>query len=66
MGSLAVSAGLCLAGLPIFFMLFLIPLIPFLAKKQKQKYCPLCGWSASGDEIYCPYDKTLLVVKDEN
>ncbi|MBN1433038.1 MAG: hypothetical protein JW931_09745 [Methanomicrobiaceae archaeon] len=63
-GSLALSAVLFLAGLPFFFMFLFIPVIPLLGSPKRSRICPVCGWTTSGNELYCPYDGTYLEEKN--
>ena len=55
-GSIALTAIMWIAGLPFFFLFLFIPLIPFIGGKRIVKKCPECGWSTTGNEIFCPYD----------
>ncbi|WOF16212.1 hypothetical protein F1737_05565 [Methanoplanus sp. FWC-SCC4] len=62
-GSIGLTVVFYFLGLPFFFMFLFIPVIPLLGKPKKIKYCPLCGWATSGDELYCPYDGEALIAK---
>ena len=61
-GSVALTLGLWMIGLPFFFLfLFLfIPILPFLHRNRHVLRCPVCGWETTGSERYCPYDATPL------
>ena len=59
-GSLAFSAVMWLLGLPLFFFVLFIPLIPFFMRDRRVKRCPVCGWETTGSERFCPCDATPL------
>ena len=60
-GSLLASATLFSLGIPFFFLLLFIPLIPFLGPEREAKRCPVCGWETESPHIkFCPYDGTAL------
>lgn len=58
-GSLVLTVIFLIAGFPFFFFFLFIPIIPFM-KKEKVLTCPVCGWSTSGPELFCPFDGTKL------
>jgi len=54
-------------GLPFFFFLLFIPIIPFLGRERELKRCPLCGWETGSPRVeFCPYDGTPLTVASED
>jgi len=59
-GSVLMSVLLWSAGLPFFFLLLFIPLVPFLSGPKDIRRCPVCGWETDGSERFCPYDATPL------
>jgi hypothetical protein len=58
--SLAITLLLWWIGLPFFFLVLFIPLLPFLGRKKEMRRCPACGWETPGSERFCPYDATPL------
>jgi hypothetical protein len=60
-GSIAITAVLWALGLPFFFLILFLPLIPFFSRRGVVKRCPVCGWETAGSEHFCPYDATPLV-----
>ena len=65
-GSVALTIGLWLIGLPFFFLFLFIPILPFLHRDRHPLRCPVCGWETTGSERYCPYDATPLVDPGRN
>lgn len=59
-GSLLLSLLFWWAGIPLFFAVLFIPLIPFLSRRRLVKRCPACGWETAGGEKFCPFDATPL------
>lgn len=57
-GSIVLSAVFFLAGLAVFFLFLVIPLIPFLSGSKKIRRCPVWGWETSGSERFGPCDAT--------
>jgi hypothetical protein len=57
--SLAGTAISWMIGLPFFFLFLVVPLIPFLSRRQVRR-CPVCGWETTGSERFCPFDATPL------
>jgi hypothetical protein len=59
-GSLILTVVLWIIGLPFFFLCLFIPIIPFLRKNPRFRRCPVCGWTTTGREHFCPFDATPL------
>jgi hypothetical protein len=59
-GSIMVTMLSYLLGLPFFFLFLFIPVISLWRRGQKMKHCPVCGYEASGEIRFCPYDGTEL------
>ncbi|MFA5267506.1 MAG: hypothetical protein WC379_06000 [Methanoregula sp.] len=60
LGSVIMSALFWIAGLPFFFLLLFVPLIPLVFGREKTRRCPVCGWETTGNERFCPYGAALL------
>ena len=59
-GSVSLTVFLWMFGLPLFFLFFFVPLIPFFSSRSRVRRCPACGWKTSGNELFCPYDAYAL------
>lgn len=65
-GSLVLTGFFWMLGLPFFFLLLFIPLIPLFTGSRQTRRCLVCGWETSGSERFCPYDASPLAESVNN